>query len=314
MADVGDLSGAYGPFDTPGDEAIAKLAGRQHGVVATWQLKELGYSQSAIRRRTRTARLHRLYRGVYAVGHTRITLRGRWMAAVLACGRKAVLSHRSAAALWGLRPSPSGQIDVTVTGGSARGQTGIRLHRTRSLHPEDRATLDGIPVTSVARTMLDYAEDARAPQLRSALEAAERLDLLTNEALDGLFARSPGRRGRKSLTRALAQMRGRTVPWTQSELERHFLELIREAALPEPQANVYVGGVLVDFFWPAQRLVVEVDGYNFHKTRRSFEDDRRKDAKLQLAGCRVLRVTEARIARGPRAMLRDVRALLNASW
>lgn len=310
MAGLDDLTGGYRKFDRPGDHAIAKLAGRQHGVVAAWQLKPMGYSDSAIHRRAKAGRLHRLHRGVYAVGHRRLARRGRWMAAVLACGPEAVLSHRSAAALWELRPPASGPIDVTVPGRTRRGRAGIRVHNVRAMDPSDRATVDGIPVTSIHRTLLDYAEVAPEQQLRHALEEAERRELLDGRKLEELLARSPGRRGSRALREALAQLQG-PAPWTQSELERRFLGLIREAGVAEPHCNVVIAGYVVDFFWPRQRLVIEVDGYHWHKTRRSFEGDRRKDTKLLLAGIRAMRVTQPRIEQDPRELIKEVSRLLS---
>jgi predicted transcriptional regulator of viral defense system len=277
----------------------------QHGVVAAWQLVIAGYSHRAIHDRARAGRLHRIHRGVYSVGHGRPTPRGRWMAAVLACGREAVLSHRSAAALWDIRPSPSVRagIDVTAPGRSRRGRAGIALHSVRTLDPRDRAILDGIPVTSLHRTLLDYAELASPRQLTAAFEAAERRDLLDLAEIDELIARSPGRRGIKRL-RALAEDHRGPAPDTRSELEARFLGLIRDAGLPEPGVNVVVAGVTVDFYWPQARLVVEIDGWAFHRSHRAFEDDRDRDAKLQLAGCDVLRFTKLGLDRAPAAVER----------
>ncbi len=233
------------------------------------------------------------------------------MAAVLACGPEAVLSHRAAVALWELRPTPGGAIDVTIPGRTRRGQAGIRVHGVRALHDQDRAEVHGIPVTSVHRTLLDYAEVAHRQPIRLALEAAERRDLLDLNVLDELIDRSRGRHGLKPLRAALGELRG-PAPWTQSELENRFLALIREAATPEPHVNVVVAGLLVDFFWPRPRLVVEVDGYGFHKTRTAFEGDRARDAKLQIARYRVLRATYQRIVHEPEALVRDLRSLLAA--
>lgn len=232
------------------------------------------------------------------------------MAAVLACGPQAVLSHRPALTLWELRPAPAGAIDVTIPGRTRRGQQGIRVHRVRTLDARDRAEVHGIPVTSVGRALLDYAEIVRLQRVRLALEAAERRDLLDMSSLDELIERSPGRHGLKPLRTALGELRG-PAPSTQSELENRFLALIREAGMPEPQVNVVVAGIVVDFFWPRTRLVVEADGYRFHKTRRSFEGDRVRDAKLQIAGYRVLRATYARIVHERGALVRDLRALLD---
>ncbi len=231
------------------------------------------------------------------------------MAAVLACGPDAVLSHRSAVALWELRLFPAGPIDVTVPGRTRRGRNGIRIHNVRRLAPEDRATVDGIPVTSVHRALLDYAETARPQELRLAIETADRRELFDGRAMDACLARSRGRHGLKPLKATLAKLRG-PAPWTRSELERRFQALIREANTPEPQANVVVAGENVDYFWPGPRLVVEVDGWEFHKGRKEFERDRRKDAKLQLANCRVLRATQIRMEFEARELVSDVLAML----
>jgi very-short-patch-repair endonuclease len=278
--------------------------------VAWRQLLALGYSKHAIHTLIAKGWLHRVLHGVYAVGHPRISFRGRWMAAVLACGPGAVLSHRAAAALHDLRAHTTGPTDVTST--SRHHLPGIRCHCVRALDLADTTTIDGIPVTSISRTLLDLAEVLGAQPLRTTLEAAQRQDLLNLYALDALIARSPGRHGIKPLTDALRELRDE-APWTQSELERRFLELIRDAGLPEPQCNVSVDGIVVDFYWPQHKLVVEVDGYRFHKTRRSFEDDRRKDARHAVAGRRVIRPTHERIVGGPQALLGDLVRLLSAA-
>ena len=277
--------------------------------MSTWQLLALGFSMRAIQRLVQAGRLHRLYRGVYAVGHTRLSRRGRWMAAVLACGPGAVLSHRAAAALWELRAAPSGALDVTT--GARRHHRGIRCHTVRALHRADWTTVDGIPVTTVSRTLLDLAEHLSPQRLRTTMEAAQRLDLIDVKRIDATCARNPGRHGLKSLRAALGELRDH-APWTQSGLERRFLELIRGAGLPEPQTNVVVAGEVVDCYWPQHRLVVEVDSFKFHKTRCSFETDRRKDVKLQSAGLRVARITDDRINHQPRALLGDLDRLLAA--
>jgi very-short-patch-repair endonuclease len=231
------------------------------------------------------------------------------MAAVLACGPDALLSHRSAVALWDLRPIPGGRVDVTAVARGRRGGDGICVHNVRCLDPADRSEVDGIPVTSIPRALLDYAEVAHRQQLRHALDAADRLDLLDLNGIRQLFERSRGRHGLKPLAAALAQITG-PAPWTQSELERRFLALVREAGIEEPQANVLVAGELVDYYWPRERLVVEVDGYDFHKSRARFADDRRRDMKLQLAGCGVARITEDRLGFDAAALAADLSALL----
>ncbi len=225
------------------------------------------------------------------------------MAAVLACGPGAVLSHRAAAALWELTAAPGGPVDVTAP--TRHGHRGIRCHRCRTLEPEDATVVDHIPVTSVTRTIVDLAAILPLQRLRTVLEAAQRRELLDFRRLDGVH----GRRGARVLRQALAELHDE-APWTQSELERRLLELIRAASLPEPQCNVMVDGLLVDFYWPDHELIVEVDSYGFHRSRRSFEDDRRRDAIHTLAGRRTFRPTYERITREADAVIRDLSALL----
>ncbi|MDQ6803395.1 MAG: DUF559 domain-containing protein [Actinomycetota bacterium] len=290
---------------------IARRADRQDGVVAHWQLIALGYSASAIQRGIRAGRLHVVHRGVYSVGHRKLTVRGRWMAAVLACGPDAVLSHRDAAALHGLRRTGSTKsIHVTVPG-RKRHRPGIHVHNVRHLDPADRTVIDGIPVTSVHRTLLDYAETARPQDLRWAFEAYDRKDLLDMRKLDAVMARNPGRRGIKPLRALTAQYRG-PAPDTRSRNERRLLALIREAGLPEPSVNVVVAGIVVDFFWPQHRLVVEVDSYTYHHTPADRAEDRRKERMLRMAGCEVLRVTDVELGEAPEAAVADVGARLTA--
>jgi len=234
------------------------------------------------------------------------------MAAVLACGQGAVLSHRAAAALWDLRPIPSGPIDVTVIARSRRSRKGIRVHNVGTLHDDDRTEIDRIPVTSLHRTLLDYAEHARFQQLRHAIDAAARRELLDGRKLDALYARSHGHHGLRPLRSAVAELNG-PAPWTQSELERAFLALIRDAGLPEPSTNVIVEGELVDCFWPQANLVVEIDSHEFHKSRAEFEADRKRDVKLVVAGYRVIRVTQPRIEHEPEELLSDLTALLGVA-
>jgi very-short-patch-repair endonuclease len=308
-----DLRNAYryaGDAGDAGDHRLAALASSQHGIVASWQLKEMGYTRPAIARRAQTGRLRRLHRGVYAIGGARLSLRGHWMAAVLACGSGAVLSHYAAAALWDLQRAPGTRIDVTAAG--KHEVQGVRCHVARSLSDEDRTTIDGIPVTSLTRTALDLAELLPPQRLRSTLEAAQRRDLLDMRSLDALIVRSRGHRGVKPLKAALAQLHDE-APWTQSELERRFLELIRSAGLGEPSVNVVVAGELVDFHWPQSRLVVEVDGYANHNGHRSFEEDRRRDTQLQLAGERVIRVTHRQMEHAARSLVADLRRLLGST-
>lgn len=297
----------------PDDTRLAELAAIHHGVVGYRQLLELGYSRHAITRRAATGRLHRIHRGVYAVGHPKLSLTGRWMAAVLACGggpRPAVLSHHDAATLHDLRRVGSGQIHVTAT--SRHNIAGIHCHYVRALDAEDRVVVDGIPVTGVERTLLDLAEILSRQRLRTMLEQTQRQDKLNLEALDAVIARNRGRRGIKPLGEAMNELTDEPA-WTQSELEDRFRELVRNHDLPVPRTNVFVEGELVDAVWPEHNVVVEVDGWKFHRSKRSFEDDRRRDAKLVVCGWRVVRFTDKRVRQEPAAVARELSELLRAA-
>jgi very-short-patch-repair endonuclease len=278
--------------------------------VAYWQLLALGYTRHQIQRRIEAGRLHIIHRGVYAVGRRKLTIRGRWMAAVLAGGPGAVLSHRDAAALHDLRRAGSAKAIHVTAPAKKRPRPGIHVHQASHLHPDDRTVVDGIPVTSLHRTLLDYAETARRHELQWAFEAYDRQDLLDMGKLDAVIARNPGRRGIKPLRALIAEYRG--APDTRSKNERRFLALIRAARLPEPSVNVFVAGIVVDFFWPEHRLVVEVDSYRFHHTPADRAADRRKERTLKTAGCTVLRVPDTELTEAPDATVADVRARLSA--
>jgi very-short-patch-repair endonuclease len=255
------------------------------------QLRDLGLGARAVQQRASVGRLQRLYRGVYAVGHRALRREGRYLAAVLACGPGAVLSHRSAAAHWGLLGTDQARIDVTAPR-SRSGVEGIRLHRARSLDARDTTVHDAIPITTIARTLLDLAATVRADRLERAYAQALHLRLYDHRAITDVLARANGHRGRA----ALAQATAREPKWTRNRFEARFLQLIRAAGLPEPLVNHVLavpdhGRAEVDFYWPAQRIVVETDGWETHGTRAAFEADRAKDAALTAAGHRVVRFT-----------------------
>lgn len=231
------------------------------------------------------------------------------MAAVLACGCNAVLSHRGAASLWELHVGSGAALDVTVSGRSRYGRPGIALHRVRDLCPDDVVRRDGIPVTTVARTLLDLAEVLQPRQLERVFEEAEQLRILDVRAVRQLCRRSPGRRGLRPLAALLARDHLASED-TRSELERRFIDLCRSAGLPRPAVNAVIAGFEVDAVWPSARVVVELDGFRFHRTRAAFERDRVRDAALQLAGYRVLRVTHRRLEKEPVAVAEAVRSLL----
>jgi hypothetical protein len=311
MADLGYMAGDIRPGSSPGDGEIAALASRQHGVVAHRQLLALGLSRFAVQHRLRAKRLHQLHVGVYAVGHPLVSVHGRWMAGIQACGSSSVLSHRCAAALLGIRPSSRYVVDVTAPCGSRRDRPGIEVHRTRRLDPEDRDVEDGIPVTTVARTLLDLAEVLPPGDLANAIESSERLRLFDLRAVEDVISRSPGRRGLRVLRGALEAYR--PPPATRSQLERRFLDLVDDAGLPRPAVNVLVEDLDVDAVWHDARLVVELDSRSFHDTQEAFERDRIRDATLQLAGYRVVRLTYRRMESEPGTIRDTLRALLGAA-
>ena len=286
------------------DRLIAALAEQQHGVVAIWQLLELGLGRDAIKYRVSIGRLHRVHQGVFAVGHRNLTREGHRMAAVLAYGPDAVLSHWSAAAHWGIGAARV-RYDVT-TPHSKRSRKTIRAHSAK-LHPEERAVHNGIPITSVERTILDLAAQSTRDQLTYLIEEAERKDRRNLVALDRAISRRPRAAGVARLKAVLATYRGTAD--TRSKLERKFRKLIAEAGLPEPQFNVVVAGISVDVYWPQWKLVVELDSEAYHNNPRAFETDRVRDAKLQTHDLRVLRVTGDRMDNTPDDVLADIVAL-----
>jgi very-short-patch-repair endonuclease len=288
--------------------SLAALAGKQHGVVAYRQLIALGLGPSAIAYRLRIGRLHRVHRGVYSVGHPNLVPEGREMAAVLACGPASALSHWSAAGRWGILRARGAVVDVVV-GGRAEGRQGIRIHRASSLHPHDFSRRDGIPITSVSRTLLDLAAVAPPRTLGRAINEADRQGRLNRRAMQEQLVRDRGRRGAKRLRAVLAATHPATRR-TRSDLEILFLELCRRHCLPTPRPNVKIHGIEVDFHFPGTRLIVEIDGYEYHRTAAEFDNDRRRDARLKALGYEVVRVSDAWLVSDPRGVAAAVRALL----
>ena len=254
-------------------------------------MRALGLDRYWVRRRVESGFLHSLFRGVYSVGVPQVSFRGRYLGAVMACGPGACLSHRSAADLWGLRPNAS-HLEMTVPK-KRDGPPGVRLHRSRTLAPRDLTQHDGIPVTSVARTLLDLSAVVGAPGLATAIDRAERSGSFDLTALHDVLARANGRRGAGALRRAIAGYESSTQ---KSVLERRFKALIQTAPdIPSPIFNAVVEGEQtaheVDAFWPDQQLAVQLDGFEFHRTRRDRERDASSDADLELVGHRVMRLT-----------------------
>ena len=287
-----------------GRELIARGAERQWGVVTRGQLRAAGLGDTAIDRRLADGRLRRLHRGVYALGHAALRIEGVWLAAVLACGPDAALSHRTAAALWGLFDTRV--LDVTATG--ARRRPGIVTHRGR-LAAADRTVRRGMPVTTVARTLLDLGEVLERAELTRTLEQAMRLKLYSRRALDEAASRAAGRRALRPLRACLDELEPRRAR-TRSELERRALALISDHGLPAPEVNARLLGLEVDLHWPDRRLVVELDGHAFHTTPAEFERDRRRDADLTAAGHRVVRFTWRHLEDEPEWVAARLRQLL----
>ena len=293
------------------EHAIAALAGRQHGVVAHWQLIEAGLGEDAVDYRVRIGRLHRVHHCVYAVGHRRLTERGRWMAAVLASGDGAALSHRDAGSLWRVRRGARDLIDVTAPGRSRHRQPGIYVDRPRLFEADERTEIDGIPVTTLPRTLIDLASVVRFDQLRRAWHEAERLDILELGEIERIRARFKRRRGLKKIDLLIAQHQ--PVPhMARSALEVLFLEVIRAAGLPEPSVNMWIVDMEVDFVWWKQRLVVEVDGGEYHRSASARDRDDRRGAVLQARGFKVLHVSDRWLVNDPASVAAAVRDLLEA--
>ena len=270
------------------DRRIAELADRFHGVVDVDQLRSVGATRREIGVRLERGRLIRLHRGVYAVGHRRLMPRGWWLAAVRAIGAGAVLSHSHGAALRNLRPPPGGRINVTVLSKGRRQREGIRVHATLDLPPEHVTEHDGIPVTTVERTLVDLAGMLDVPALARALEEAEKQQLLD---LPSLLAVAAGRPGARRIEKLLST----PMPHTRSDLEAAFVALCDRYGLPRPVMNAQVHGYEVDAYWPQQKLAVEIDSWLHHGTRAAFERDRTRDADLQARGIATVRFSDEQI-------------------
>ncbi len=276
---------------------MAALAGRQWGVVARRQLLALGFSEDQVKARVAAGRLHSVHRGVYAVGHRVLTWRGRFLAAGLACGPGAAVSHRSAGIVHGLLPLSSQAVDVSVPG-RHRGQRGLILHHPRVLAATDITVEDAIPVTTPMRTLADLAALVDAEALERVIRQAERHRLLDVRALDAYLR--AGRAGTARLRGVISRFDEGLI--TRSELEQRFYALTRGARLGRPLANVPVDRFVVDFLWPEQRLVVEIDGWQDHGTRSAFERDRERDVVLAQCGLRVVRFTWRQVVHEPAAV------------
>ncbi|HEX5927811.1 MAG TPA: AbiEi antitoxin N-terminal domain-containing protein [Solirubrobacterales bacterium] len=287
-------------------KTLAGLAKRQHGVVSARQLRQLGYSYDVMADAARSGRLHRLHRGVYAVGYQPLTWHGRCLAAVLARA-PAFASHASAGWIWGLLRYPPGTIDLTAPT-KRHGIGPARLHFA-PLDARDRTEREVIPVTSLARTQLDLAATLPPGRIERVLERSEELQLLDLSSLEELLSRVTHHRGVRPLREALAIHRPDPT-FTRSGLERRFLALVKTAGLPVPAMNRNVAGFELDAYWEAERFAVELDVFETHGTRAAFERDRLRQEDLLLAGIAVDRVTGPRLEREPQQVIERLQRLL----
>jgi hypothetical protein len=296
---------------TSRERAIVGLVQRQRGLVTHAQLTSLGVGQRTIERWLASGRLRTIHREVYVFGPQPLTKRGKWLAAVLAMGPGAFLSHASAAALWGLagdRP----RVDVNATRGRqvrpGRG-SGIKVHRCK-VAPDEVTGRDGIPVSTVARTLFDLAERSPPHELKSAWDEASRLRLLRVPEVAAVYERGYGRRRARSRIRPFLAAEQRHVEDMASPLEDRFAAFVVAHHLPPPHTNVLVGKDEVDALWPDARLIVELDSWEFHAHRAAFEKDRDRDTDHLLAGYRTIRVTHRRLSDEPERLAAQIRALL----
>ncbi len=289
----------------PRDARVAWVAARQDGVVSHAQLLEAGLTQAGIQHRVAAGWLHRVHRGVFAVGHPGLTDRGVWAAAVLRGGEGAALSHRSAAALWGIWRDGD-MPAITAPGMDRRGTAFIEVHANR-IRPGDTMLVDNIRVTKVARTLLDLAEVLTLDQLVQAIDHATNARHLRPTLMSSMIKQSRGRRGLKPLKQALLITRPQDV-LTRSELERRALRLIAKAGVPIPEVNVRLHGYEVDLLWRDQRLAVELDGREHHDTDTGLERDTRRAGNLQAHGWTVLRFTWRQVVNDPDWVIHVVRS------
>lgn len=293
-----------------GDREIARVADIQKGFAVREQLADAGLTRSAIAHRLRTGRLYEYHKGVYVVGRNSLEPLGREMAAVLKFRGDAILSHRSAAAVWGLLDAPSDEVTVTVVGKGAHSQSGLCVHRAKGLDRRDLRARNGLPITSPARTLLDLAADEPDAGLEEAVAAARQKGLAADHEIRAAIRRAPGRKGASRLARLVDA--GHASGFTRSKAERRMRALLRAAELPQPRANAPLLGYVADFLWSEHRLVVEVDGYLFHWNKASFESDRRRDQVFAAAGYTVIRVTWAQLSDEPLAVVARIAQALAA--
>jgi len=290
------------------DRLVGRLADQRHGVVSREQLVAAGVGPGAIARGIEAGRLRPVFRGVYAVGHIALRREGWWMAALLACGEGAALSHRTAAMVWGLQTGPTLPIDVTTSTDHGRKHRHITTHRML-LAPLDALVRDNLRVTTPSRTIVDLAATLEGRALRDTVERAQDLRRFDPDDIRDTLARAPRRPGTRRLHDLIAVM-APDKDNARSHLERLFLALTRRARLPKPATNHEIAGRSRDFAWPDQRLVVETDGYRYHSSRQAKRRDNRRDRQLTALGWRPVRFTYEEIAFEPGEVAQELVRLL----
>jgi predicted transcriptional regulator of viral defense system len=291
---------------------MADLAERQYAVVALWQLEDLGLNVKVVDKRVAAGRLHRVHRGVYAVGHGLLSHKGHLMAAVLACGPGTVLSHRSAAFLHGILDDSRNRVDVIAPNRRGRAPAGISAHRDGTLTEADRVVIERIPCTSLARTLLDIAATQSPDTLRYAVTQSEVEEVFDLAEVIELLKRSKGQRGVARLRLAI-ELHDPQEQEARLELEKKLLRLFKRAGFrPEVNGHLLVNGIslMPDFMWRDARLIVEADSRRVHGTATAFEKDRLRDQRLAAAGWTVIRVTWRQATEEPERLTRTLRALL----
>lgn len=291
-----------------GDLAASQIAAGQKTLATTVQLVACGLSDDAVAYRLKTGRLHVVFRGVYSMGCGELPPLALELAALLACGERSFISHRSAAFVWGLLKTPPPQVEVTVVRRCCKSRAGLKVHRIQAI---DRAEIDrheGVWISTPARAVLEMASSASVDDLAEVINEGQGLRILTPQALEAVRRRNRGRRGMARLAQVIGDEDAMTI--TRSRAERAFLKLIRDARLPAPQVNQRLGRYEPDFMWREQRLIVELDSYRFHGGPGGFHNDREKDLVYRDAGFDVLRPTRNHVVHQPaRVLVAVVRAL-----
>jgi very-short-patch-repair endonuclease len=284
-------------------QRTADLAARQYRVVTRQQLIALGYTEEMINHDLETGRLQAWHQSVFAVGHRPLSRHALCMASVLFRGEGALISYQSAVWLWGLERTLEIPVHVSVRW-RGHAQDAIGLHHCPTLRDEDIAETESLPVTAIPRTLLDYASVAKGYRLERAVDRADRLGLLDLAAIDRITDEVRGHRGRGPLRRAMVIYR--ESGFTRSGGEKRMLAALADSGVRRPTVNNFINGYELDFYWEEERLAVELDSWEQHRDRRSFEEDRKRQEELAMAGIEIIRITGRRLKREPRKVARRI--------